>query len=311
MNVPVIEARGVTRTYGEVRAVDGVDLDVAPGEIFGLIGHNGAGKSTLIRLVLGLVAPQAGEIRCMGVPVLGPAFRDVRRQLAYLPENVAFYENLTGLETLHFYAKLKGLTLSAARPLLDKVGLAHAAQRPLRGYSKGMRQRLGLAQALLGTPRLLVLDEPTTGLDPAGIREFYGILEDCRARGMTIILSSHNLAEIEGHLDRLALMSQGRVRATGNLDTLSRELDLPVQIALKLKPGVEQSFGAWLARETGLKLAPRGEGYGFTCTPARKMSVLAALATRGAEVLDIDLKRPSLEDVYLEHTAAFAGGSPC
>ena len=308
MHVPVVEARGVTRTYGDIRAVDGVDLAVEAGEIFGLIGHNGAGKSTLIKLMLGLVAPQAGEMRCMGVPVLGPAFRAVRRRLAYLPENVAFYENLSGLETLHFYAKLKGIPPSAAGPLLAKVGLAQAAKRPLRGYSKGMRQRLGLAQALLGTPQLLVLDEPTTGLDPAGIREFYGLLEDCRARGMTIVLSSHNLAEIETHLDRLALMSQGRIQAIGSLEALGQALDLPVQITVKLEPGTEAAFGHWLKHETGSELTRRGESFAFACAQTRKMRVLAALAARTGEVLDIELRRPSLEDIYLNHTAARAGG---
>ena len=155
---PVIVARGVHKHFGAIRAVDGVDLDIRAGELFGLIGHNGAGKSTLFRMLLGLISATAGEIRIDGAKVGGGEFRAVRRRLGYLPENVVLYDNLTGLETLDCFARLKGTPPAANAALLERVGLAPAARRRVREYSKGMRQRLGFAQALLGSPRLLFLD---------------------------------------------------------------------------------------------------------------------------------------------------------
>ena len=149
--------------YGALHAVDGIDLRVERGEIFGLIGHNGAGKSTLFKMILGLVPATSGDIRVSGATVQGRDFRAARRHLGYLPENVVLYDNLNGLETLHFFARLKGAPLSQCQALLDRVGLAHAGNRAVREYSKGMRQRLGFAQALLGEPQVLLLDEPTNG----------------------------------------------------------------------------------------------------------------------------------------------------
>ena len=144
-----ISLRGVRKHFGSLHAVDGVDLDIPQGEIFGLIGHNGAGKSTLFKMMLGLLAPTSGAILVAGTAVGGRNFRAARRQLGYLPENVVLYDNLDGLETLHFFARLKGAPLAECPAMLEKVGLAHAGKRPVREYSKGMRQRLGFAQALL------------------------------------------------------------------------------------------------------------------------------------------------------------------
>ena len=193
----VIKVHGAVKHYGGIHAVDGVDLEVQAGEVYGLIGHNGAGKSTLIRIMLGLIKPDAGEVQIMGREARGESFRDVRRSIGYLPENVIFYDNLSGLETMRFFAGLKGADPKTCVTLLAKVGLGDARSRPVRDYSKGMRQRLGFAQALLGNPRLLFLDEPTAGLDPGGVREFYEILAEFKHQGVTVILSSHNLRSEE------------------------------------------------------------------------------------------------------------------
>mgnify|MGYP000753569974 CR=1 FL=1 len=181
-NSKAVSLRGVTKHYGALHAVDGVDLDIARGEIFGLIGHNGAGKSTLFKMMLGLIPATSGEILVGGASVRGRGFRAARRHLGYLPENVVLYDNLSGLETLRFFAKLKGAPLAQCQPALDRVGLAHAGKRPVREYSKGMRQRLGFAQALLGNPQVLLLDEPTNGLDPQAIRDFYATLRELQGR---------------------------------------------------------------------------------------------------------------------------------
>lgn len=205
-----IALRGVHKHYGALRAVDGVDLDIPQGEIFGLIGHNGAGKSTLFKLMLGLEQLSAGSIHIGGAPIGGRGFRALRRQLGYLPENVVLYDNLDGLETLRFFARLKGAPLADCQAMLARVGLEHAGKRPVREYSKGMRQRLGFAQALLGKPRVLFLDEPTNGLDPQAIRDFYAQLQALKATGVTIVITSHILAELQERVDRLAILASGR-----------------------------------------------------------------------------------------------------
>ena len=194
MKKNVIEIKNVCRRYGEILAVDDVTFNVYTGETLGLIGHNGAGKSTLFKMMLGLTPATSGEIYINGTAVRGGAFRELRRSIGYLPENVVLYDNLTGLETLKFFAALKGCDNTSCLPLLEKVGLAHAANRRVDGYSKGMRQRLGFAQALLGNPRILFLDEPTTGFDPEGIREFYSILHEMNTQGVTVLITSHILS---------------------------------------------------------------------------------------------------------------------
>lgn len=299
MGIPVIDARAVSRHFGEVQALAGVSLAVGEGEVLGLIGHNGAGKSTLIRLMLGLMAPDAGEIRIAGQPVRGQAFREVRRRIAYLPENIVFYDNLSGLETLEFLADLKGAPRAACGALLDEVGLGAAARRSVRGYSKGMRQRLGFAQALLGTPEILFLDEPTTGLDPEGIREFYEILSRLKTRGVTVILSSHNLAQIEERVDRLALLHGGRLKAIGTVAELRAGLNLPLAIILKLRSGGAETLRQALGTIEGCELRFTDGLAEVRCPHDRKMAILGLLAAHAGAVTDIDIREPSLEDVFL------------
>ena len=216
----VIEIRHVSRHFGPVHAVNGISLDVLEGETLGLIGHNGAGKSTLFKMMLGLIPASAGSIRIHGTPVHGSAFRELRRAIGYLPENLAFYDNLTGLETLQFFASLKGCDRASCPALLKKVGLGHASHRRVDGYSKGMRQRLGFAQALLGNPRILFLDEPTNGLDPEGIREFYEMLKELNQAGVTVVITSHILSEIQERVQRLAVMKSGKLHALGTVQEL-------------------------------------------------------------------------------------------
>lgn len=299
MSTPTVEVTQVSRRFGEVQALAEVDLCVAQGEALGLIGHNGAGKSTLIKLMLGLLHPDQGEIRIAGQSLHGPAYRDLRRRIAYLPENIVFYDNLSGLETLQFFADLKGARRTQCAALLDEVGLARAARRAVRGYSKGMRQRLGFAQALLGEPTLLFLDEPTTGLDPEGTREFYAILRTLKARGVTVILSSHNLAQIEGRVDRLALLRQGRLKAVGTVKELRVGLNLPLVIGLKLKATGAPAVQAAFANLCDVTLRIDAATAEIRCEHSQKMNLLAALGRLADHIEDIDIHEPSLEDVFL------------
>lgn len=293
-----IDARGVAKHYGALHAVDGVDLSVQRGEILGLIGHNGAGKSTLFKMMLGLVAPSAGEIRVGGVSVRGRDFRAARRHMGYLPENVVLYDNLTGLETLQFFARLKGAPPAQCNPTLARVGLAHATHRPLREYSKGMRQRLGFAQALLGEPRVLFLDEPTNGLDPQAIRDFYATLRDLRDSGVTIIISSHILAELQERVDRLAIMASGKIQALGGVQALREQMNLPLLMTLRVNPPAAQAAAQQFSAMPGVRCESLRDGLRVSCPRASKMAVLAAIMAMGADVHDLDIREPSLEDVF-------------
>jgi Cu-processing system ATP-binding protein len=298
----VIEVRNVFRYYGEVLAVDGVSFTVHKGETLGLIGHNGAGKSTLFKMMLGLIPPTSGEIHMAGAPVHGGAFRVLRRSIGYLPENVVFYDNLTGLETLQFFAALKGCDKTTCLPLLEKVGLAHAATRRVDGYSKGMRQRLGFAQALLGKPRILFLDEPTTGLDPEGIREFYSILHELNAQGVTVVITSHILSEIQERVQRLAVMKSGKLHALGTVQELREAVDLPLVFRLRLQCSPE----ALAAALQGLALEPlnvEGSDAVIRCHRHQKMELLRRIGALGEAIEDVVVREPSLEDVFLGYAS--------
>jgi Cu-processing system ATP-binding protein len=308
-----IELRGVQKHYGPVHAVDGVDLSIGRGEVFGLIGHNGAGKSTLFKMMLGLVPASAGEIRVAGADVRGSAFRAARRRIGYLPENVVLWDNLSGAETLRFLARLKGADATECAPLLERVGLADAAPRPVREYSKGMRQRLGFAQALLGRPQVLFLDEPTTGLDPRAIREFYVTLRELRDAGVTMVLSSHILAELQARVDRLAILSAGRVQALGSVQALREQRDLPLQVRVRAAPDdrgtVRAALGRFAASHGLPAQAPDDPAVAdvcFACPRAAKMRLLQAMAALGSIVRDLTFVEPTLEDLFfgVEPTAA-------
>ena len=293
-----VSLRGVTKHYGALHAVDGVDLDIARGEIFGLIGHNGAGKSTLFKMMLGLIPATSGEILVGGASVRGRGFRAARRHLGYLPENVVLYDNLSGLETLRFFAKLKGAPLAQCQPALDKVGLAHAGKRPVREYSKGMRQRLGFAQALLGSPQVLFLDEPTSGLDPQAIRDFYAQLRGLQAEGVTIIITSHILAELQERVGRLAILASGKVQAVGSVQELREQTHMPLVFELQVAASDTAAVAQALVQATAAIPEPIATGLRLACPRELKMPVLAALAPFGARVHDIKMHEPSLEDVF-------------
>lgn len=294
-----VTLRGVSKHYGPLRAVDGVDLSIPRGEIFGLIGHNGAGKSTLFKMMLGLVSATSGDILVGGASVRGKDFRSARRHLGYLPENVVLYDNLSGLETLRFFARLKHAPLSQCQPTLERVGLAHAGARPVREYSKGMRQRLGFAQALLGSPQVLFLDEPTNGLDPQAIRDFYATLRKLQADGVTVVITSHILAELQERVDRLAIMSSGKLQAVGSVQALREQTRMPLVFELRVSQADIGSVTQALTEVTDTAPARTAHGLVLNCPRAQKMVVLAALMRQGARIQDLSLREPSLEDVFL------------
>ena len=301
---PVVELIGVGKCFGAVTALDDLTLSVAPGEIVGLLGHNGAGKTTTMKLILGLLTPTQGEITTLGVAPSLQHAGALRRQIGFLPENVSFYQQLSGREVLGYFARLKGVAAARVAPLLERVGLAAAGGRRVKTYSKGMRQRLGLAQALLGEPRLLMLDEPTAGLDPTATREFYAMLDELRGRGSTVLLSSHVLPGVEGHIDRAAILGQGRLLAAGSLDALRAEAALPLMIRVRGQWASEE----WVRQITDTGMAMRridGKQLEFVGPETHKLSVLRLLLeVPGLE--DVDVFPPSLDALYAHFNQASA-----
>lgn len=268
----------VSRHYGPHVALDRVDLTLGTGERVALVGHNGAGKSTLIKLMLGVTRPTGGEVCVLGADPASHGAATVRYALGFLPENVAFHPSATGAELLAFYARLKRQPVSRNMDLLERVGIANAAHRRVGTYSKGMRQRLGLAQALIGRPRLLLLDEPTTGLDPASRQEFYHILQELSRDGAAILLSSHALAEIEYNTDRVVLLDRGRKLADGTLYELRRSFRQEVRLR-------------------GMRL---GEGaFEIRCREDEKLDALRRVLTEPG-LTDLEIMPASLDDIYAE-----------
>jgi len=221
-NMNVVEIEDVSRSFGPVKAVDGLSLTLARGEVMGFLGTNGAGKTTTIKMLLGFLRPSAGAVRVMGGDPADPA---IRARIGYMPETAYYYPFLNARELLSFYGGICGLDSAFVRrrtdELLETVGLAEAAKRPLKTYSKGMLQRAGIAQALLADPDLLVLDEPFTGLDPLARIRFRELMRDLRARGKSIFFSSHELGETELLCDRVAIMKKGCCQYPGEVQALA------------------------------------------------------------------------------------------
>jgi Cu-processing system ATP-binding protein len=285
----------VSKNYRDHAALNDVSFALPEGACLALLGHNGAGKTTLMKLMLGLIRPTAGTVRVLGHDPAGAAM-DFRRRLGFLPENVAFHDEMTGRETLSFLARLKGEGRASCDDLLERVGLSFAADRRVKTYSKGMRQRLGLSQALLGDPRILLLDEPTTGLDPLLRLEFFRIIGELTARGTTVVLSSHILTELEARTEQVAIMRRGRLAAWGTLEELRHSARLPIRIRLATPDGAS----AVAERLAGLSLDHvNNQTVELNCPLPDKMAVLRHIASLGASVADVDIQMPSLDDIYV------------
>ena len=251
-----IEARGLSVVYRSgllarpVTGLAGLELTIDPGEVFGYVGANGAGKTTTIKTFLGLIRPTRGEALLFGGSASVPASR---RDVGFLPESPYFYEYLTGRETVEFYARLSGLPREErgrrVGEVLERVGLSHAAGRQVRTYSRGMRQRLGLAQAIVHRPRLVILDEPMSGLDPLGRRDVRLLIQEVARGGVTVFFSSHILSDVEALCDRVGVVAGGKLVAVGRVEDLARARVKTVELRCT---GVERdalaALGAGLVR---------------------------------------------------------------
>jgi len=224
----IIELTDLTKRYGSFTAVDQLNLSIRKGEIFGLLGPNGAGKSTTILMMLGLTEPTSGMVKVCGInSTMNPI--EVKKRVGYLPEDVGFYDDMTGMENLMFTARLNNMSRKTAYKksgeLLDRVGLFEARDKKAGKFSRGMRQRLGLADVLIKDPEVIILDEPTLGIDPTGVRDFLElIMKLCREEGLTVLVSSHHLHQVQQICDRVGLFISGKLIAEGEITALSNQL---------------------------------------------------------------------------------------
>lgn len=252
-NELVVEAEGLTKVFRDfwnrpkARAVNGIDFSVKKGQIFGLLGPNGSGKSTTVKMILGLLYPTRGKLKVFG---RDPQNVDIKSRIGYLPEETYLYRYLTATETLDFYGSLFGLEPSVRRErseqLLNMVGLAHAFNRPVGEFSKGMARRIGLAQALINDPDLVILDEPTSGLDPIGCREVKDVIRLLASRGKTVILCSHLLADVQDLCDDVMVLYGGTIRANGPLKDILQEADKTRVVCPTLSESTAKELQAWL-----------------------------------------------------------------
>jgi len=293
----VITLQAVSKRYNNETVLHDVNLEIQSGECIVLVGHNGAGKTSLLKLMLGLTRPSSGSVEVLG---RNPAFSAAvaqRLALGYLPESVAFYEAMTGREVLTFYAQLKAVNASECEKLLALVGLGDAAKRRVGTYSKGMRQRLGLAQAMLGNPQLLFLDEPTTGLDPVLRQHFYELIDGLQKEGATSIISSHALNEVEARASRFVILKEGGVVASGTLDELYKQATLPVHVKVIVKPGEASNVAGRMG--AGVTISEvNNQSFSLSCFKEEKMPIIRHISSLGEVVHDMQIMPPRLDELY-------------
>lgn len=290
----VVECRDLTKTYGSISVVDGLDLTVRAGQVFGFVGPNGAGKTTTMRMLVGLVHPTRGQITLNGRPLPDPEGLD---RVGVMIEEPSFYGFMSGRTNLETLARRgRRLTAAAVDDVLDRVALTDTADRKVKTYSQGMRQRLGLAAALMRRPDLLILDEPTNGMDPAGLRDFRTLLRELAASGTTVLLSSHLLSEVEHVCDEVAVPNEGRLVEQGRPSELSTaRAQVHVTVAADDRALAQQLLADWPVR------VDDGGDLIVDVTDGRLVN--QRLGTAGVWAARIEAVRPSLEEVFLDLTS--------
>lgn len=314
MNQPIIELDRLTKKYGSFTAVDQLSLTISAGEIFGLLGPNGAGKSTTILMMIGLTEPSSGRVRVGGIDSThNPA--EVKKQVGYLPEDVGFYQELSGLENLIYTAQLNGIprvdAAAQAEQVLEKVGLTKQGNKKTAAYSRGMRQRLGLADVLIKNPRVIILDEPTLGLDPEGVREFLAlIVKLSREEGLTVLLSSHHLHQVQQVCDRVGIFVGGKLIAEGDIQKLSSQLfsgePFVVEAHIAGANGSAGKLKATLEEMEGVtEVTIENDRWQIRCSRDMTSGIAQRIVQSGVDLLGLQRKEYGLDDIYHRY---FEGG---
>lgn len=302
----VIETNGLSKRYGDIVAVDALDLAVRRGEIFGLLGPNGSGKTTTILMLLGLTEPTAGSVRVLGFdPARQPL--SVKARAGYMPDEVGFYDELTARENLIYIARLNGLSRDEGYRRIDDalahMRLSEVADRRVATFSRGMRQRLGVADVLLKQPQLIIMDEPTQGLDPDGAREFLHIIRNLKEEGITILLSSHLLYQVQAVCDRVGLFHRGRMVLEGTVTELAqRVLGSAYRIQLQADGPASALTEALERLPDVVNVSRDGDNrYRVAATTDLRAEAANAVVEAGGRLLTLDVEGPSLDDIYARY----------
>lgn len=315
MSEVVIETHGLTKRYKDVIAVDDLNLSVRRQEVFGLLGPNGSGKTTTILMLLGLTEPTAGTVRVLGLdPARQPL--SVKARVGYMPDEVGFYEDLTARENLGYIAKLNSLPRAVAQERIEealaRMGLSDVADRPVATFSHGMRRRLGVADVLIKKPELIIMDEPTQGLDPEAAREFLRTIRGLKADGITVLLSSHLLHQVQAVCDRVGLFSNGKMVLQGTVEDLAQQvLGRAFHIHVQVEGPMDKPLEAIRQIPGVVEVWPEAENlYRVAAKRDLRPEVATAVASAGGRLFALELERPSLDDIYaryfeeVEHVAA-------
>ena len=291
----------LSKAFDGLQAVDSLSLDVKRGEIYGFLGPNGAGKTTTIKMILGMVYPDAGDVLIDGLD-LSERPHEIKRRIGFLPERIAFYNNLTALQTLEFYASLKGHRREGLAELLDPVGLRQFADKKVGTFSKGMIQLLGVAQALMGHPSLLILDEPTTGLDPNWTRVVKDRVLAANREGATVFFSSHILTEVQELASRVGILSRGKLRVEDTVSNLGSRLEIKPRLHITVANDLEGAPGVVRDVDGVDEATVSDEQLHVTLDAKAKFKVLSRLEEKGIVIQDFRTEDPSLEEVFLKFT---------
>jgi len=311
MENPVIELRDLTKCYGSLKAVDDLNLSISKGEIFGLLGPNGAGKTTTILMMLGLTEPTSGTAHVCGYNAPREPIA-VKTKVGYMPDSVGFYDNMTALENLMYIGELNGISRAdiseRARAMMRLVGLKEDDFHKKTGaYSRGMKQRLGLADVLIKQPEVIILDEPTLGIDPSGVRDFLTLIRELsRQQGLTVLLSSHHLHQVQQVCDRVGIFVGGKLLVEGNIDTLSKKLfhekTYEVQVSLQQAPAMpwrhEPDMLAWEAVQ---KVTVSSQTIDISCSRDVTPDIVRFFVEKGYDVTGVQKKEYGLDDIYQKY----------
>ncbi len=307
MQDPIIELEGLTKCYGSVKAVDNLSLKIGRGEIFGLLGPNGAGKTTAILMMLGLSEPDAGSARVCGVNATSNPIA-VKRKVGYMPDSVGFYDGMTAFENLVYIGRLNGIPereiAARARQTMETVGLGDELHKKTSAYSRGMKQRLGLADVLIREPEVIILDEPTLGIDPSGIKEFLALIRQLsRQQGLTVLLSSHHLHQVQQVCDRVSIFVAGKLLVEGDMKTLSRNLfgeeSYVVQITVRdLPPGFTAHAEELAKLENVTNVTVEEQSIEVSCSDDVTPDVVRFLVHKGVNITGVHRKEFGLDEIY-------------
>lgn len=294
-----IQVNSLTKIFKDLKAVDNVSFHVKSGEIFGFLGPNGAGKTTTIKAMLGLIHVNSGDIKINGFSINRESIV-ARKNVGFLPERVSFYDNLTPLQTLHFFCELRGADKSVARPLLKDVGLEDAIDRKVGTFSKGMVQLLGIAQVLIGNPSIFILDEPMSSLDARWAKIVRDKIKMLNERGATVLFSSHNMTEVQNLCDRVAIINKGKLIAEDTVANLSKYLHIKPRLEISIH-GLNGIIPKVITKIEGVEAVDiKGDTLFVTCESSVRSKVITKLEEAGFTIAGIKTIEPSLEDAFIK-----------